>query len=346
MRKYTGVDISDAAVHVVAPKRGDLHLSTAALALDDAVRAFLVAHVEQGLADGQAVAGRFKVTGRNRTEGICRQIVKSAAEFVNHSGKLASNLYTASSTGAGSDSRVSDGTLVVARSSAAPGNAQFVALLKLDPNDAFRAEDTIDKRGRPVVKLVRQPNILPTPRERVQKAAFVRGTGHEYDALAVDRQRRGDVVSQFFLDGFLGIEHVFDAKERTEQLYKTLQRTFEEVKGDLNRAEYTRLDRYIRGQVVGGRVKVDDIIDAMPGPQPVQDAFKSALDAALPDREFDTDPGTIEKLLARRTFRADNGLRVSVPSRFYDDMVDAKPPAKNSAGEWTITIKTTEWTET
>ncbi len=210
MRRYTNIAVSRAAIHVVAPKRNSLRQSTASIDLDEDVRQFLVGHVTKGLSDSQALAGRFKVVGPDRTEGVCRSIVASAREFVARSATLAKLLYDASSKQAGTDARVSDGALVVARSSATDHDGttpSFVSLLKLDPNDAFRAEEVTDPNGRPVVRLVQQHDILPTPRERLQKAAFVRDAGHEYDALAVDHQRRGEVVSEFFLDGFLGLEH-------------------------------------------------------------------------------------------------------------------------------------------
>jgi hypothetical protein len=218
------------------------------------------------------------------------------------------------------------------------------ALLKLDPNDAFRAEEATDAKGRPVVRLVQQHDILPTPRERLQKAAFVRGTGHEYDALVVDHQRRGEVVSEFFLDGFLGLEHVYDAKERTTLLYKTLHRTFNDAKDELTDSQYARLDQYLQGQVVGGRVSIDTIVDNLPAPAPVRERFAEALASALPDRKFDTDAGTAEQLLKRRRFRGDNGLAVTVPAEFFGDMVTVRPPT-DPGGEFTITIRTREWTE-
>jgi hypothetical protein len=347
MRKYTEIAVRRAVVHVVAPKRGVLHKSIAEIVLDAPVRDFLIAHVTQGLADGQALAGRFKVVGADRTEGICRSITSSGTEFVSRSAALAQLLYDASSKPDGTDSRVSDGTLVVARCAATDGshtNVSFVALLKLDPDDAFLADDGTDSKGRPVVRLVTQPNVLPTPRERIQKAAFVRATGSEYDALAVDRQRPGEVVSLFFLDGFLGLEHVYDAKERTSRLYKTLHRTFDQVKDELSDKKYGQLDQYLNGQVVGGRVNVDTIIDGMPAPQQIKQRFAEALEADLPDKEFDTDPETAEKLVKSRRFRGDNGLLLTVPSRFFREMVKAVPPPQKG-GEWTITVRTKEWSE-
>lgn len=347
MRRYADIAVKRAAVHVVAPKRGVLHQSTAEVQLDAPVKEFLVAHIAQGLSDSQALAGRFKVVGEVRAEGICRRILASGSDFVGRSAALAKLLYDASSNSAGTDARVSDGTLVVARCSASDGaqqNVPFVALLKLDPNDAFRADDGTDARGRPVVKLVAQPNILPTPRERLQKAAFVRAAGHEYDGLAVDHQRRGEVVSEFFLDGFLGLEHVFDAKDRTTRLYKSLHRTFDDVKEGLSNDEYARLDQYLNGQVVADRVNVDTIVDGLPASQEIKDRFAAALDADLPDKEFDTDQETAEKLVKRRRFRGDNGLLLTVSSSFYGDMVQTTPPAQ-AGDDWTITIRTKEWTE-
>jgi hypothetical protein len=347
MRRYTTVAVSRAAVHVVAPKRKVLRQSSAPLDLDEDMREFLVAHIAKGLLDSQALAGRFKVVGPARTEGLCRSIAASPRDFVAKSAALAKLLYDASSKQAGTDARVSDGTLVVARCSAKDHDGtdpSFVALLKLDPNDAFRAEEATDVKGRPVVRLVQQHDILPTPRERLQKAAFVRSTGHEYDALVVDHQRRGEVVSEFFLDGFLGLEHVFDARERTTTLYKTLYRTFNDVKDQLTDAEYSRLDQYIQGQVVGGRVNLDTIVDNLPAPDGVKERFGDALTSALPDREFDTDTGTAEQLTKRRRFRGDNGLALTVPAEFFGDMVAVSPPA-TPGGEFTVTIRTKEWSE-
>jgi hypothetical protein len=347
VRAYRDIEVNRAAVHIVAPRRGTLHTSSADIELVEGVRDFLKAHITRGLVDRSALAGNFKVTGSERTEGLCRKIIDSGSEFVARSSALAKRLYDASTTPEGSDSRVSDGTLVVARCTASDESDQsvsFVGLLKLDPADAFTAEEGTDTKGRPVVTLVTRSNILPTPRERLQKAAFVRTAGAEYDALVVDRQRPGEVVSLFFLDGFLGLEHVFDAKERTIRLYRSLIRTFDAVKDQLSGSQHARLDQFIQGQVVGGRVSVDRILEAMPAPQSIKDEFEHALTQALPDREFDTDSGTAQGLVKRRRFRGDNGLILSVPSSFFQDMVEVEPPSV-ADGDYTITVRTREWSE-
>ena len=52
---------------------------------------------------------------------------------------------------------MSDGMLAVVRCLATDGQhakVSFIGLLKLDPSDAFRADEGVDAKGRPVVKLV------------------------------------------------------------------------------------------------------------------------------------------------------------------------------------------------
>lgn len=216
--------------------------------------------------------------------------------------------------------------------------------MKLDPNDAFRAEESTDDSGNRVVSLVRQPNTLPSPRERLQKGAFVRAADGDYDALVVDKQRAGSVVSAYFLSEFLGLEHVFDSAERTKQLHRVLTRGFEDVKGELTGAEYHQLRRYLDGQVVGGSVDVDRIVAGAPGPPVVRERLAERVDADLPDRVFDTDAQVAASLTKRRHFQGANGLRVSVDTAAFDDMVEVRPP--ESAGEdWVVTIRTQTWRE-
>lgn len=344
MRLYAKVTVDRAAVHVVAPKRGQLLQSSAEVHLDVGVRSFLTQHICKGLSDSNAVAARFKVTGEGRAEGVCRTIEASGGDFVAHSGRLAKLLYEASGSDAKTDARISDGTLVVVRCSAddAGATVHFVGLLKLDPSDAYRTEEGVEA-GKPVVRLVAQPNTLPSPRERLQKAAFVRAAGKGYDALVVDNQRRGAVIADFFLDGFLGLEHASDDVERTRELYRTLNHTFDDQKANLDPDEYAQLDVFIRGAMSSGHIDVDAITQALPAPAPVKREFTARLDA-IADRQFSTDPQTVKELLQVRRFKGDHGLRVSARSDNFDDMVTVQPPS-HSGDAYVITIRTKEWRE-
>jgi hypothetical protein len=140
VRRYREVQLDGAVAHVVAPRRGELTRSSAPLLLDDPVRAFLTEHVVRGIGDGNATAASFKVTGPDRAEGLCRAIIASNDGLVGNSAGLASLLYEASANEGSADTRVSDGTLVALRCTATAADSAsvcFVALLKLDPNDAF-----------------------------------------------------------------------------------------------------------------------------------------------------------------------------------------------------------------
>lgn len=347
MRQFTDIAVTQAAVHLVAPRRGELRRSTAAIDLDDATIRFLAGHVSKGLADGSALAGKFKVRGPKRAEGLCRAIVKSSQNFVPRSAALAKLLYDASATGTTTDSRIADGALLVARCSGTEGdqrNIPFVALLKLDPNDAFRTEEGVASDGSAIIRLVIQPDTLPTPKERLQKAAFVRDEDSAYDALAVDRQRSGEVVSAFFLDSFLGLEHVFDDRERTTRLYRTARRAVDAAQGDLTPDEYTQMDQYVNGVMVGAQVDVDDMLENLPAPPEVKARFADAVNSEITDRQFALDQLIARKLLKSRRFRGSNGLLVRVNSEFFNSMVTAVPP-QTPGDLWTVTIRTAEWTD-
>jgi hypothetical protein len=346
VRRYTNITVSDAAIHVVAPRRGELHRSSAPVQVTEAVATFLGEHIAGGLADGNARASRFKVSGPDRPEGLCRAIVASRRRFVEHSARLAQHLFDASTTETSTDTRISDGTLVVARCQADNDGekTRFVAMLKLDPNDSFHAEVSLDKGGNQIVKLLLQPDTLPSPRERLQKAAFVGPAGGDYDALVVDKQRRGTVVSAYFLDGFLGMEEISDPATRTRTLYRTVSRVLDEVRPDLTPVEQRQLDDYLRGAMMSETIDADDLVARAPGPELVRDRLAARVDVDLPDRIFETDPEVALQLTRRRVGLGANGLKISAPSTAWADMVRVDPP-QAPGDDYVVTIRTSQWKE-
>lgn len=335
MRTYTNVTVEGGAVHVVSPRAGHLGLTEAALDLGNGVREFLTTHVQRGLADPRASAARFVVPGPERASGTCEAILADGSGLVPRSADLARMLYDVSEA----DERVADGTVAVLRCSAT--EARFLALLKLDPSDAYRTVERSDG-GRARVELVLEEGILPSVRERVQKAAFVRGVGGgDYDMLLVDRQRPGDTVSRFFVQDFLGAELVLDDRARTQALYRTLTTTVSRVAPELDAGELAQLQRYLDGQVVGAHVNVAELVDGLPASDAIRNVFRDRLDEELPDHEFDLDQETARRFMTTKRFKGDNGLRLSVRSELFDDMVDVEPPDED--GFWRITVTTRTW---
>lgn len=339
MRNYTDVRVQRAALHVVAPKAGRLRLTETPLDLDNGVGKFLAEHVVGALADERAKSAKFIVMGDDRASGLCRRILASGTQFVEHSGLLAGLLYAASE----GDDRVSDGSLVVLRCRSA--EERFIAMLKLDPSNQYRTVEDEDAQGRPRNRMELETGILPSARERLLKTALVRSVGaDDYDMLLLDRQRAGEVVSRFFIQDFLGAEPALDARTRTTTLYKALTNVKNEVAAQLEPVERERLEVYIKGQVAGDHINVDELVAGLPVGAEVRQRFDEEIAATLPDREFDVDPETAASLLKSRRFAGDNGLRVSVPDEFFRDMVDPQPPGED--GLWTVTIRTRKWRET
>jgi hypothetical protein len=338
LRNYTDVQVQRGALHVVAPKGGRLRLTETPLDLDAGVGDFLVRHVTGGLTDSNAKAARFIVVGAGRASDLCAGILATATQFVERTGQLAQLLYTASE----GDDRVSDGSFVVLRCRAAQEG--FVAMLKLDPSNQYRTVEDEDEHGRARNRMELEEGILPSVRERLLKAAFIRSVGaDDYDMLLLDRQRPGEVVSRFFVQDFLGAEPALDAKTRTTALYKALTNVKNEVAAELEPIERERLDTYIKGQVAGDHVNVDELVAGLPVEAEVRQRFNDRITATLPDREFEVDTLTAVSLLKSRRFTGDNGLRVTLPDQFFQDMVDEKPPGDD--GFWNITIRTRQWRE-
>lgn len=338
MRNYKDVKVEQAALHVVAPKGRKLRLSETSLELDGGVADFLGGHVLGGLVDNRAKAAKFVVFGEDRVSGLCGHLLASAEQFVDRSGRLAQLLYSASE----GDERVSDGSFIVMRCRS--GEELFIAMLKLDPSNQYRTIEDIDKKGRPSNRLELETDILPSVRERLLKAAFVRSVrAANYDMLLLDNQRPGEVVSRFFIQDFLGAETAFDDKTRTVALYKALVDVQNHVAGGLEPTERERLDVYIRGQVAGNSVNVDELLTGLPIKDDVRELFRQKVESELPDRGFDIDTVTAVALLKSRKFVGDNGLKVTVPQEFFQDMVSLDQPGAD--GYWTITIRTRRWDE-
>jgi hypothetical protein len=325
MRYLQGVEVVRGVTHVVAPRdqKQGLRLSTAELPLDSDVAEILAAHVSTGLADTQARASSFIDRRSDRPCGAFSKLCGQRPRLIEVSQQLATALYAI----ADEDERVKDGTLAVLLCKAADGGGvtvRFPAILKLDPSATLRTVSDSDPiSGKLRIRYEVDANSLPSKNERVQKCAFVRAVDldAEYEMLVVDRQRRGETVSKFWLQSFLGAEAVLDAAERTKRLYRSLRGARNEVEQDLTADQLAALDQVIDGAVVQAAVNLDTLVAALPVPKPVRDRIDATVSRVLPDREFDLDQTVASQFIRRRSYRADNGLRISVNADHTDMLV-------------------------
>lgn len=347
VRDYHDIRIGRVALHVVAPRAGNLEKTDEELdlPLPDEMSEFFAGHVQRGLNDAQARAARFIVPGPDRAQGAVDSILSSSDALVLSSGQLASLLYEASKD----DERVSDATfavLVCAARDREDAEQSFVALLKLDPSSQFRTRSR-QANGLRKITLEREPGILPSVNERLQKAAFIRADaeGNEFRMLLVDRQRERDVVSDFYVSKFLGAELTLDSRKRSEILWREVHNARNAIQESLTAEQLTTLDGYIWGSTLGTAINLDSFEDGLPiDDGEARATFVAHLDAALPDREFELDRELMDKVHRRRTFEGDNGLRVSLGSEYFADMVDVVDDP-NRPGGTVVAIRTMTWSE-
>lgn len=343
MRELRDITIDQAIIHMIEPKQGRLVLSESALPADNEVYGFLGAHALGGLMDPQAKAVRFIVIGEDRAQGLCDRILADKSELVDASQGLAKLLYDVSQ----GDKRVSDGALVVTICKAGtPTKTEFLSILKLDPAKGYRPVAATGEGGKTVVKLELEDDILPSERERLQKAASVRKDEGdlEFRALALDRQTPRE-PAQFFVSKFLGAEYVFDAEARTTRLHRTLRNARNDAEERLTSSQLVALDKVIEGTLAKSSVNLDEVTASLPIPDEIRQEFDEKLNQALPDREFDLDQALGSRLVRRRHFEADNGVRVVVPAEFYDEMVTVEDVPNTEPRRRRVIIKTTRWEE-
>lgn len=343
MRDLQEIRIHRAIVHLVLPRHDRLVLSAAELQRDPPVETYLSRHVQRGLSDAQARAANFVVLGADRASGICDRLLGSRPRFVELSQQLAQRLYNVTE----GDDRISDATLAVLLCEGATehdGNQSFLALLKLDPSDAFRPVER-RSRGQVTVQLALEENVLAR-NERVQKAAFVRpdDPSEEFRILLVDRQTE-EPAARFFTVDFLGAELVLGPQERTRRLHRSLRQARNEVAPELNAKDLAALDQVIAGAQVSAKVNLDDLVETLPVRSSIRERVDEVLSRDLPDREFDLDPELAGRLVKRRTFVADNNLRISVPAEFVEEMLDVKDIPNTDPPKRRITIETQTWSE-
>jgi 37-kD nucleoid-associated bacterial protein len=345
MRDWRNPKITRGIAHLVLPKQARLVLSAAELPLEETVTGILERHITRGLADSQARAANFIAVKSDRVSGVCGQLLGDAPELVKLSQKVARRLYEVTIK----DERISDAALAVLLCEAKgdQGAAErFLTLLKLDPSDALRPVEEKDTKGRQIIRLAIATDILPTKGERVQKAAFIRDEepAAEYRILLVDRQTE-QPAARFFTTDFLEAEFALDSVERTNRLHRSLQRARNDVAPELKAQDLAALDQVIAGAQVAARVNVDDLVTSLPVDEPVRGRIDEIVSESLPDREFDLDPEVARRLVRRRTFRADNGLRLSVPAEFFREMVDVKDIPGTKPRRRRVTIETQTWEE-
>jgi hypothetical protein len=175
MRDAGEIHVERAIVHIVDHRKPQLVLSEADLDLqgNGPLRDYFGGQVANALGDGRTHPARFNAEESQAAKDECLRILKRPSSLVASSQKLAHLLFDAM----GTDQRITPGSLAVCvyRAKNYP-NARFLALIKLDPGEVLRQKIThVD--GKKVVTFEVEPNVMPSTRKRLQKAAPIAPEG-------------------------------------------------------------------------------------------------------------------------------------------------------------------------
>ncbi|HID61543.1 MAG TPA: nucleoid-associated protein [Anaerolineae bacterium] len=352
MRYATGIHIDELVVHILDHRSGNqpiLSETPCPLAGREQLTTYFTAHIENSLADPSARAARFVSLDPAATAGLCQALLEGRLDLVTGSRELATRLFGVMK----GNPRISPGDLAVCfyRAETHP-NARYLGLLKLDPSTVFRHKTERDTQGRLFVNFELQPDALPTTREKLQKCAFIRPLEPrlEYDMILLDRQARERVarpVAEFFAKGFLGCEWALDNRERTDRLYKGLLSACNRLRPQLSPAEEERLRRQVEAAISSRAINLDHWLAAVPLEEEQRQVVDETLTAVLPDREFELDTEYAEKLVQKRRFRGDWGLRVEVRGDKYGEVIK-EVRRVDEPGEppyFRVVIHTQKWQE-
>jgi hypothetical protein len=353
MRYARGIVVEQLIVHILNPwRKNGLVLSERALPLGASpeLQEYFGAHIENSLQDPVAKAARF-VDPKAETCQACQQLLDGSLDLVAGSRSLAQKLYGIMA----SDRRISAGDLAVAfyRAANRPAVERYLALLKIDPSEVFRHKTERDSQGRIYVNFEVERDVMPTAREKLQKCAFVQPLQPRpggYDMILLDRQVAPTAplpVAKFFAQTFLGAGWALDARERTDILYTSLISAMNQLREQLKPDELDKLRQAIDAAVAAARIQLDQWISALPLSDKHKEHIDRVVSEALPDRDFAIDATYAQKLVRKRRFRGDHGLRVEVPADHYDDVVQSVQRVRDADGPayYRVVIHTEQWKE-
>lgn len=360
MRDATDITVTRAIVHIVDHRTSNEPvLSEAELALDanQKLQEYFRDQIINVLQDAPTSAAKFTSANGHETVSHCYQILASptnATCFIDSSQHLAQQLFQAM----GTDGRIAPGSLAVCVYDAKNyPNLHFLALMKIDPSEMFVQHISRDTLGHRIVNLEPRDDVMPTARERLQKAALLRPKDAQvgYDLLLLDRQV-ARVAANFFAQKFLGAEPVMDARKRTDLFYIGAQNAYNRLTAPptvggphLEPEQADAFQQHIHVALQGGTIDLAPWVDSLPVPENAKAILHEEIGKKLPtERQVAIDPTYAEKkLLKRLRFRGDFGVILEIQADHYNDVVkhreDIPQPDGQTITRLTLEVRGLQW---
>lgn len=343
MREPGAISVGRAIAHMVRrSENGGLVISTAEVALrtKESFRVFLEKHIRNSHEDDDARTARFQSNSGVVAKGAKLVLDDGAAEtaLLDASATMATSLHQTIEA----QRTASEGTIVCATYKAEKdAQATCLALLKLNTGGAFRPRKVNESNG-VVVEMEELKDVLPSERERLQKAALIRRSPRpSFDLLVVDRQKRGGAEPADYFMAFLGAVFALDPSDATKRFFAAAHDGIKEAGLSYDHQELVR--SAVRTALHTERVDPTALIDQLRIPKPAKEIILERLRVAVEDKAFRPDPAVAERLTKRRVFRGSHDARLSIDATVADD--SSVMQVKKDGSNTIVTLRLEEWEE-
>jgi hypothetical protein len=335
MRNATDVVVQRAIVHRINHLKQTLTNSDVELDLNanPKLRDYFSDQVKNALEDSQTSSARFSANGSQAALTETYKILADKNSLIPSSQELARLLMTAMGTDARIKPETSNLAGCVYTASNYPG-ASFLALIKIDPNEAL-VEKVTKQKGKQIVTFDVVADVLPTKDVKLRKAALIpqKGTVKDLDLLLLDRQVTG--VANFFALAFLNTTLVLDPNTSTkkfifatESTRKVLMKAPENTAEHIGPTESDVYMRHVEAAVRRGRVNRTKFVQESPLPPKAREVLDKQLQKQFPEDnliKFDKDYAQ-EFFLKKMRYRGDDGVLLEVNADRFKDLVKIMPP--------------------
>jgi hypothetical protein len=342
------IHVQRAIIHKVDHRAFDQpQLSDLEVPLSEPVRAYLRRHIRASREHRYSRTAVFAAgppEGKYALRAISNAILADPVAFVPQSQDMARHLFNHLS------GRTSPGDLVVCLFGE-DGGDPWLAILKMDPSDAFAGERRqVDGKWQIVLRPV--PEVLPTTQQELQKCAFVLPRAlrekRRYDLTVLDQQNRrygvSESVATFFSRGFLQCRIALNQAEMTRGFVGATITWLEKRAVGLSEEDVARARQEIYQRIQGDHVDITDYAHSVIPLPEQRDAYLDYLrQREIEDLTFTPDPLQRRKLTEYAVFEGDEGLQIQVRTEAVGKMMTCRED--EATGEKVITIRTTRWVQ-
>jgi hypothetical protein len=316
MRNKPAVTVRYAIVHVAdrnaaTPLYSEIDLD---LETNSVLRNYFTGQVQNAL-DDETSAARFAASGPQDAKNACDRILAGQANFIAASQELARLLHVAMKTHA----RIAPGSLAVCVYTTGD-DERHVALIKLDPGSALVLRSGT-RAGKKLFTFDVQTNVMPTAREKLQKAALLPPAGSEkYDLLLLDRQTP-EVAAMWWAETFLNATPIVDGKIGANEFHRANHSAYITLFKNGKTAEADTVMERARSALENKSVKRSAYVQSLP--KEARDVVAAELEkkfAGTTTIPIDVKYAS-EKLTKKTRFRGRYGVIFEVDSDHYDDVV-------------------------